>query len=92
MTEKEMFLKNLILGTEFDRYVMEHPEFVAQIPDGAQIGLLPEYDPELSEINLQLAKKQRTEGQPLVIVKIPRLAPESKSRLLSPSLQLMAAA
>ncbi|MBU1486950.1 hypothetical protein KKH56_02720 [bacterium] len=92
MNEKEIFIKNLILGTEFDKYVIEHPEFAEQIPDNAQIALLPEYDPKLSKINLQLARKQKTEGQPLLMVKIPELAPEPQSRLLNPFLKMVATA
>ena len=35
MTEEEIFSKNLILTTEFDRYVLEHPEFTEKIPKNA---------------------------------------------------------
>jgi len=28
MTQQELFSKNLILSTEFDRYVLEHPELM----------------------------------------------------------------
>ena len=40
MTEQEIFAKNLILSTEFDRYVLEHPDFAEKIPDNAQVVLL----------------------------------------------------
>ncbi len=48
MTEKEIFEKNLILSTEFDRYVMEHPEFAEKLPLNAQIVLLPFFSPSFS--------------------------------------------
>lgn len=38
--------KNAILVGEFDRYVVEHPEFAAKIPQNAQIVLLVEGDEE----------------------------------------------
>ena len=37
MTQQELFSKNLILSTEFDRYVLEHPEFAHKIPENAQV-------------------------------------------------------
>jgi hypothetical protein len=39
MSEKEFFGKNLVLTTEFDRYVLERPEIAEQIPLNAQIVL-----------------------------------------------------
>jgi hypothetical protein len=32
MTENEFFEKNFVLTTEFDRYLVEHPEVAEQIP------------------------------------------------------------
>ena len=46
MTEQEVFAKNLILSTEFDRYILEHPEVAEKIPLNAQVVLLPEDDKE----------------------------------------------
>jgi len=37
MTEQEIFAKNLIFSTEFDRYIIEHPEFAAKVPLNAQV-------------------------------------------------------
>ena len=44
MASEELFAKNQKLSTEFDLYIMEHPEIEDQIPDNALIVLLPEYD------------------------------------------------
>ena len=66
MTEQEIFSKNLILTTEFDRYVLEHPEFAEKIPENAQVVLLPEDDLELRQKNIEIAKAQRESGQPVV--------------------------
>ena len=70
MTQQELFSKNLILSTEFDRYVLEHPEFAQEIPANAQVVLLPADDPELRQKNLELAKAQREPGQPVIYVEI----------------------
>jgi len=37
MTEQEIFSKNLILSTEFDRYILEHPEIAEKKSAGASI-------------------------------------------------------
>jgi hypothetical protein len=55
--------KHVILATEFDRYVVEHPEFAAEIPRNAQIILQVEGDEEYNEWTRGLAEGQ--ERQPL---------------------------
>jgi len=90
MKEEEIFSKNLILGTEFDRYVIEHPEFAEKIPQNAQIVLLPKDDPELRKENVEIAKAQREPGQPVVYVYIEKVAPQI-SRLVNPIIKTEAA-
>ena len=63
MTEQEIFSKNLILSTEFDRYVLEPPELAEKIQLNALVVLLPDDDPELCRINIEIAEQQREEGQ-----------------------------
>jgi hypothetical protein len=90
MTEKEIFEKNLILSTEFDRYVMEHPELAEKIPANAQIVLLPSDDPELCNINIEMAKKQREPNQQAVYIRIGKIAPQM-SRLEDVDMEVVAA-
>ena len=90
MKEEEIFSKNLILSTEFDRYVIEHPEFAEKIPRNAQIVLLPKDDPELCQKNIEIAKTQREPGQPVVYAYIEKVAPQI-SRLVNPRLEIAAA-
>ena len=90
MNEKEFSEKNLVLTTEFDRYVLEHPEVAEQIPLNAQIVLLPEADPEFCQKNRELATAQREPRQPVVYVRIEKLAPQL-SRLVNPQLMVEAA-
>ncbi|MEK7823182.1 MAG: DUF5647 family protein [Nitrospirota bacterium] len=73
MTREELFRKNQQLSTEFELYLLEHPEIEDKIPDNAMIVLLPEYDKELAAKNAELAKANREAGQPIVYVKVERL-------------------
>ena len=75
--------KHAILVTEFDRYVVEHPEFAVKIPQNAQIILQVEGDKEYNEWSKQLAERQTEPDQRVVYVKVKGLKP-AKSRLLKP--------
>ena len=79
--------KHAIFVTEFDRYVIEHPEFAVKIPPNAQIVLQVEGDEEYNEWCRQLAEKQREEGQPVIYVKVKGLKP-AKSRLIKPEVAI----
>ena len=78
-----METKHSILVTEFDRYVIEHPEFAAEIPENAQIVLQVQGDDEYNEWSRQLAERQREQGQPAIYVKVKGLKP-ARSRLVKP--------
>jgi hypothetical protein len=80
MRKEDLFKKNHVLGVEFDRYLLEHPEFLEQIPENAEVYLLPEEDPELSQENLKIAETQKAKGGKIVLVKIGKLSPQ-RSRL-----------
>jgi hypothetical protein len=90
ITDEEIFEKNLILSTQFDRYILEHPEFAEKIPVNAQIVLLPEDDAEFRKQNLEIDKAQREPGQPVIYVQIDKVAPQM-SRLVNPVLRTEAA-
>jgi hypothetical protein len=78
--------KNITLSFEFERYILEHPEFLGQIPDDAEVVLLPKDDPELYRINLESAQKAQEGNQSRVVyVEIEALAPP-RSRLVNPRL------
>ncbi|GFP27463.1 hypothetical protein HKBW3S43_01701 [Candidatus Hakubella thermalkaliphila] len=62
MAEKELFEKNQKLSTEFDLYLLDHPELLDKIPQNALIVLLPEFDQELKEKNLEMAGLSFPEG------------------------------
>jgi hypothetical protein len=88
MKEKELVRKNLLLGVEFDKYLIEHPALIEKIPQGAYVVLLPEYDPELFRANMRLARKRIKEGEKVVFVRVEKLAPPPKSRLIRPRIEM----
>lgn len=88
MKPREMARKNLVLGIEFDKYLIEHPNLIEKIPQGAYVVLLPEYDPDLFKANLRLARKRIKEGEKVVFVRIEKLAPPPKSRLIRPRIEM----
>ena len=73
MTREELFRKNQQLSTEFELYLLEHPEVEEKIPDNAMVVLLPEYDKELAEKNMRLAEASRESGQKIVYVRVEKL-------------------
>ncbi|MEE8389458.1 MAG: DUF5647 family protein [Anaerolineae bacterium] len=80
-------IKHDQLLTEFNRYVMTHPEFLAKIPDEALIVLIDPNDPEFNRHNLERMRAyQRNDDKPdrpVVYVDIGELAPV-QSRLVKP--------
>ena len=85
MTREELFRKNQQLSTEFELYLLDHPEIEEKIPDNAMIVLLPDYDTQLAEKNKELAKANKEPGQPIVYVKAEKLR---ASRIEGLSLQV----
>lgn len=73
MTREELFRKNQQLSTEFELYLLEHPEIEEKIPDNAMIVLVPDYDKELAEKNIELAKANKEPEQTIVYVRVEKL-------------------
>lgn len=90
MKERKLIEKNLELSFEFTRYLLAHPEMERKIPRGAQVVLLPGYDEKLRRFNLKNSKRQREEGQPLIYVRIKKLNPERRSRLVGTKIERVA--
>lgn len=86
MRKKELAYKNLALGLEFDKYLVEHPEILNRIPNRSTLVLLPEYDRELYKANLKAAQEKIAEGGQVVFVRIKKLAPP-KSRIIRPRIE-----
>lgn len=88
MTIERFILKNIVLNTEFNKYLTEHPEVADKIPNNALVVILPEDDPALCRKNLFLARRHRKKDQAVVYVRIKKLAPPPKSRLVQPRLKI----
>ena len=67
--------RNSLLGMELDRYVREHPEFDAKIPDNAQVILLLDGDEEFNNWSTHIGREQAERGRPLIYVMIKKLGP-----------------
>jgi hypothetical protein len=80
-------IKHDELLTEFNRYVMTHPEFLNSIPDQALIVLLDPEDHEFNRYNLERVRNaRRNDDRPeraVVYVDVGELAPV-QSRLVNP--------
>jgi len=78
VAENEVLMvnRNIELVFEFERYLLEYPEFQEQIPDEAVICFQLEGDEFFSEWSRKLGQKRAVkEGKPLILVKIRRLRP-----------------
>jgi hypothetical protein len=72
---------------EFDQYVLEHPDFVSQLPDQALLVFVDAKDPEFSQWSVEkfghAAPHDDVPDRPIVFIEIGELAPR-RSRLLNP--------
>ncbi|MBI4684795.1 MAG: hypothetical protein HY755_06310 [Nitrospirae bacterium] len=81
--------KNTILVKEFDRYVMEHPDFAEQLPDNALIVMQMEGDDEFNKWARETATKMAEGDNPIVYVIITEIKPV-RSRIERLKLELVA--
>jgi hypothetical protein len=68
MDSETIVKKNLDLHAEWMRYLFEHPEAMDQIPEGAQVVILPTDDPELAQENAKTLRAAQAQGVPIVVV------------------------
>ena len=79
---EDFFMRNSELSMEFSKYVLEHPEMDEILTEEKVIVFLPEFDPELREFNLDMAKEIEAEGGKVLYVKVKQLSPKISSRLM----------
>ena len=90
MTHKKRFVeKNSILVKEFDRYILEHPEFADKIPDSALVVMHIEGDEEFNNWAKETAESVAEKDNQIVYVTITELKPV-RSRIEKLNLQLAA--
>jgi hypothetical protein len=76
MTAKRQFVeKNTMLVKEFDRYVIEHPEFADRIPQEALIVMQVKDDPEFNVWARQAAVTVAEPQSRIVFVTVTELKP-----------------
>jgi hypothetical protein len=75
------------LLAEFERYIVDHPELLAQIPNEALIVFIDPADPEFNRFNLERVERYRAvddiPDRPIVYLDVGELAP-IHSRMLNP--------
>ena len=74
MTEKTILEKNSMLVREFDKYILEHPEFADRIPDDALVVLQLEGDEEFNAWAREAAKIAG-EGHHIALVNVMDIKP-----------------
>ena len=68
LTDDQIIQRNLNLQTAFNNYIFENPEMLDRLPASFRLVILPQDDPELSLINLQMLNKRQKKDKPVVIV------------------------
>ena len=82
-THKDKFFnRNSELSIEFSKYVLEHPEMDELLTEETVIVFLTEFDSELRDFNLGMAKEIESEGGKVLYVKVKQIAPKICSRLI----------
>jgi len=89
MTEKKRFIeKNIMLVKEFDRYIIEHPEFADEIPDNALVVMQIEGDDEFNNWARESSHSVAERDKPILCVTITELKPV-RSRIEKLKLELV---
>jgi len=80
-----LFYKNLTLSSEFNKYIVEHPDILDKIPDNASVILLPADDPDFCEKMLAMVEHNQSldelDNRPLIYLRIGKLMPPAPSRI-----------
>ncbi|HEX9971309.1 MAG TPA: DUF5647 family protein [bacterium] len=83
--DDQLFLKNLMLTTEFNKYIIEHPDILNRIPDNALVILLPSDDPDFCSKMIDLAEHHRkiddVKNRPVIYIRIQKISPPPPSRI-----------
>lgn len=81
--------KNTILVREFDRYILEYPEFADKIPENALVVMQVEGDEEFNNWARETALNVADKDTPIVYITITELKPV-RSRIEKLKLELVA--
>jgi len=78
----QFFARNSELSIEFSKYVLDHSEMDDLLSEETMVIFLPEFDLELRDFNLRIAKEIESEGGKLLYVKVKQMAHKVSSRLI----------
>lgn len=78
----QFFARNSELSIEFSKYVLEHPEMDDFLSEETIVIFLPEFDLQLRDFNLKIARQIKSEGGKLLYVKVKQMARKVSSRLI----------
>ncbi|MGA7875981.1 MAG: DUF5647 family protein [Desulfoferrobacter sp.] len=81
--------KNSMLVREFDRYIVEHPDFADKLPDNALVVMQIEGDEEFNLWAKKSGERAAEKDQQIVYVRIFELKPV-RSRIEKLSLEMVA--
>ncbi|GER78714.1 MAG: hypothetical protein JETCAE02_12630 [Anaerolineaceae bacterium] len=78
--------RNARLTSEIIKYILNNPKVLDVLPENFELVLLPENDPELRQLNLDLLDKYGSQGKPIVFarVKANRITARSKPNIFVP--------
>ena len=67
---KDVVRRNIALLDDLMRYLLAEPRVLGSLPDNFELVILPEDDPEIRLYNLQLLDTHKSEGSPVVFVRL----------------------
>ncbi len=62
--------RNVRLTGEITKYILNNPKILDVLPEKFELVLLPEDDPEVRMLNLDLLDKYGSEGKPIVFARV----------------------
>ena len=90
MTSTNRFTnKNTMLVREFDRYILEYPEFADKIPDNALVVMQIDGDEEFNEWAKKTGQSVAEKDNPIVYITVTELKPV-RSRIEKLKLEMAA--
>ena len=90
MSNPDSFVnKNTMLVREFDRYILEHPEFAEKIPNDALVVMQIDGDEEFNEWARRTGQSVAGKDNPIVYVTVTELKPV-RSRIEKLKLEMAA--
>ena len=76
--------RNVRLTGEITKYILNNPQILDVLPEKFELVLLPEDDPEVRMLNLDLLDKYGSEGKPIVFARVNTRAAKWKPNIFVP--------